>query len=81
MRATHVHAIVTSEAKADKIMNDFKAYSSRGLNKLGGKRGRRWARHGSTRRISGRDRVLAAIRYVIEGQGEQMAVWPEPTTH
>ena len=78
VRATHVHALVTSEARAGKVMTDLKAYASRGLNKLGEKRDRRWARHGSVRRLSGREQVVKAIRYVIEGQGKPMAVWPQP---
>ena len=78
VRTTHVHALVTSEAKVGKVMNDLKAYASRGLNKLGEKRERRWARHGSARRLSGREQVVKATRYVIEGQGKPMAVWPEP---
>jgi len=36
---------------------------------------KRWARHGSTRWLHGRDSVTAAIRYVVEKQGEAMAVF------
>ena len=59
------------------IMNDFKAYASRALNESGETRDERWARHGSTKRISDREHVRRAIRYVLDGQGEQMSVWPE----
>jgi hypothetical protein len=58
-------------------MNDFKAYASRALNRVEGResRLRRWACHGSTRWLW-RDRdVLEAIRYVVEEQGEPMAVF------
>ena len=78
VRTTHVHIVVTSDADVDKMMTDFKAYSSRTLNRFGEKRNKRWARHGSTKRITDREKVIRAIRYVIEGQGQPMAVWPEP---
>ncbi len=78
VRTTHVHVVVTSEEDGEKIMNDFKAYASRALNKRGEKRNKRWARHGSIRRITNRGQLVKAIQYVIEGQGEPMAVWPLP---
>lgn len=57
-------------------MNDFKAYASRKLNRLGGKERRnRWARHGSTRWLWKDQDVRDAIRYVVEEQGEAMAVF------
>ena len=36
---------------------------------------KRWARHGSTRWLLNRDDVAAAIRYVVDRQGEPMAFW------
>ena len=75
VRTTHVHVVVTSEAGGEKLMNDFKAYASRALNKRGEKRNKRWARHGSIRGITNRDQLVKAIRYVIDEQGEPMAVW------
>jgi hypothetical protein len=58
-------------------MNDFKAYSTRALNRSGlDKRdAKRWTRHGSTRRLWKCRDVEAAIRYVIDEQGEPMAVF------
>jgi REP element-mobilizing transposase RayT len=43
VRTNHVHVIVESEARPEKVMNDFKSYSSRALNKL--------ARDGADRRL------------------------------
>ena len=40
VRTTHVHAIVEAESKPEKIMNDFKSYASRSLNRLGATRQR-----------------------------------------
>src|SRR5262249_2529101 len=36
MRTNHVHIIVDAEAPPEKIMNDFKAYASRALNRIEG---------------------------------------------
>ena len=58
-------------------MNDFKSYASRGLNRLerDGPDRKRWARHGSTRWLWKDEDVREAIRYVVEEQGEDMAVF------
>ena len=77
VRSNHVHVSVEAEAPPEKVMNDFKAYASRALNQLEGDApGRkRWAGHGSTRwRWKDRE-VREAIRYVVEEQGQPMAVF------
>jgi hypothetical protein len=58
-------------------MNDLKSYASRGLNRLDPNKlnSKRWARHGSTRWLWKDDDVKKTIRYVIEEQGEPMAVY------
>ena len=35
VRTNHVHAVVEAEVRPEKIMNDFKSYASRELNRLG----------------------------------------------
>jgi REP element-mobilizing transposase RayT len=77
VRSSHVHVIVEGESPPEKVMNDFKAYASRALNRLDGDGlGRkRWARHGSTRWLWRDQDVHDAIRYVVEEQGEPMAVF------
>ena len=72
VRSTHVHAVVEASVRPEKIMNDFKLYASRGLSAAGRKR---WARHGSTRWLWKDRDVRNAIRYVVEEQGEPMAVF------
>ena len=76
-RTNHVHAVVEAEVLPEKIMNHFKSYASRGLNQLGrdGSERKRWARHGSTRWLWKDQDVQEAIRYVVEEQGEPMAVF------
>jgi REP element-mobilizing transposase RayT len=77
VRMNHVHVVVEAEAQPEKVMNDFKRYSSRSLSQLGidEPERERWARHGSTRWLWKDEDVQEAIRYVIEGQGEPMMVF------
>lgn len=75
VRTNHVHVLVEAEALPERVMNDLKSYASRRLNQLGFDKPdrKRWSRHGSTRWLWKRESVLAAIRYVIDKQGQQMA--------
>ena len=77
VRTNHVHVVVEAEVRPEKVMNDFKPYASRGLNRLGrhGSDRKPWARHGSTRWLWKDQDVQDAIRYVVEEQGEPMAVF------
>jgi len=77
VRSSHVHAIVEAETRPERIMNDFKSYASRELNRLGGDRPdrKRWARHGSTRWLWKDEDVKHALQYVIDEQGEPMALF------
>jgi len=77
VRTNHLHLVMEAEAKPERIMNDLKSYASRHLNQLGldEPTRKRWARHGSTRWLWKRENVSAAIRYVVDGQGERMAVF------
>ena len=70
VRTNHVHVVVEAEVQPEKVMNDFKSYASRGLNRLGGGGSdrRRWARHGSTRWWWKNQDVREAIRYVVAAQ-------------
>jgi REP element-mobilizing transposase RayT len=80
VRTNHTHVIVEAEAKPEKIMNDFKSYASRALNKLESDNARRrWAHHGSTRWLWNDQDVWDAIRYVIAEQGEPMAFFVAET--
>lgn len=77
VRMTHVHAVVDADAKPEYVMNSIKAYASRRLNQLTEEEPdrKRWSRHGSTRWLRDREDIAAAIRYVVDGQGEAMAVF------
>ncbi len=58
-------------------MIEFKSYASRELNRLGSDEPdrRRWARHGSTRWLWKDEDVRQALQYVIDEQGEPMALF------
>ena len=77
IRTNHVHAIVEGEATPERMMNDFKSYASRCLNRLNPEEGdrKRWARHGSTRWLWKREQISAALQYVVDEQGEPMALF------
>ncbi len=77
VRSNHVHVIVEAEAQPERIMNEFKSYASRELNRLGsdGPDRKRWARHGSTRWLWKDEDVRQAVEYVIGEQGEPMALF------
>ncbi len=76
VRTTHVHVVVeTGPHSPGEARNLFKRRASQRLNEAGWdkKERRRWARHGHTRPV--RQEAGPAIRYVVEGQGEPLAVW------
>jgi REP element-mobilizing transposase RayT len=77
VRTNYVHVVVEAKVRPEKVMNDFKSCASRGLNRLAGNESdrRRWAHHGSTRWLWKDQDVREAIRYVVEEQGEPMAVF------
>jgi REP element-mobilizing transposase RayT len=77
VRSDHVHLVVEAETVPERVMNDFKVYASRALNRLGldEPNRRRWARHGSTRWLWKPEDVAAAIQYVVAKQGEAMSVF------
>lgn len=77
VRSNHVHVIVEADVRPERIMNELKSWASRGLNRFGsGTPGRkRWVRHGSTRWLWKDRDAIDALKYVIEGQGERMALF------
>jgi REP element-mobilizing transposase RayT len=79
VRTNHVHVVVEADTQPEKAMNAFKSYASRRLKQTGAEvpDRKRWARHGSTRWLFSRDEVAAAIRYVVDSQGERMAVFED----
>jgi REP element-mobilizing transposase RayT len=76
IRCTHAHAVVETTASPHRVIGDFKAYASRRLNLVD--RAARWAGGGNAARLSSREAVEAAVKYVADQQGEPMAVLVAP---
>ena len=75
VRSNHVHVVVAAPGyRAERVMNDFKAYSTRALRRarLLGVDERAWSRHGSTRMLWNEDDIRRACAYVAEGQGRPL---------
>lgn len=77
VRSNHVHIVIHAHVKPEFIMNTFKSYVSRQLNKLNfdNNRVNRWAHHGSTRYLWKEENIETAIKYVIHEQGEAMELF------
>src|SRR5579862_3410175 len=77
VRTNHVHIVLDGDAPAERMMNDLKSYAGRVLNQSGfdPPDRKRWARHGSTRWLLGRRDLESAMKYVLEKQGDPMAVY------
>jgi REP element-mobilizing transposase RayT len=74
VRSTHLHCVVDGVKCPNRAIADLKAHASRALNRTE-KHRKRWAREGSTRRLPNAAAVVAAVRYVVDGQGDAMAVY------
>ena len=79
VRSTHVHVVVDAKEKPEKVMKDFKSYSSRRLTEAGfdDKDRKRWARHGSTTYKWTPDDLYTAVDYVVRGQGDPLMEYHE----
>jgi REP element-mobilizing transposase RayT len=75
VRSNHVHVVLDGDDKPEVMMTQLKSAASRRLNDLDldDPARKRWARHGSTRRLWDRESILKAIAYVVDGQGEAMS--------
>ena len=74
VRTNHVHAVVSAACKPEKILNDFKAYATRGMRAAGlWKRATTlWAEKGSRRYLWKEKSVARAIDYVLHHQGNDL---------
>jgi hypothetical protein len=81
VRTEHAHVVLTAGgADPDRVMTDLKAAASLRLNRAHpADRGRPvWARHGSTRYVWDEVQLAAVVDYVLNQQGEPMAVYRHP---
>jgi REP element-mobilizing transposase RayT len=77
VRSNHVHVVISAECKPEKVMNDLKAWCSRRLREAFHESPDRdrWTQHGSTRFLNYKESFNAAVKYVIDDQGEPMEVY------
>jgi REP element-mobilizing transposase RayT len=74
VRTSHVHVVTSNSGKPERMMDSFKAYSTKALRSasLLGDDGRAWSRHGSTRYLWTDDHISLAVDYVANGQGGEL---------
>lgn len=77
VRSNHAHVVVSAAARPEKVMSDFKAWASRRLREEFGEDADRdrWTQHGSTRYLWTETALAEKVAYVVEGQGNPMAVY------
>lgn len=70
VRTNHVHVVVSGDAAPERMMTDFKRWSTRRLRETGLAEadGNVWARHGSTRYLWEPKYVELACEYVLNRQ-------------
>ena len=79
VRTSHVHLVLVCDTPAERALVACKAAATEALNLADGDLARRrWSRGGSTRGLRSPSAVTAAMRYVVEGQGDPMSVHPGP---
>ncbi|MEP6946221.1 MAG: transposase [Acidobacteriota bacterium] len=74
VRTNHTHVAVSNSGSPERMMDSFKAYSTRALRNEGllDETAKVWSRHGSTRYLWTEDHVSIAVDYVLNGQGGEL---------
>ena len=74
VRTNHAHVVVSAAAKSEKILNDFKAYSTRLLrqNNTWPYGHSPWVNKGSKRNLWSEEHIANASDYVVNGQGDDL---------
>jgi REP element-mobilizing transposase RayT len=74
VRTNHVHVVVNGSGRPERMMDSFKAYSTRELRLAGliGDDLKPWSRRGSTRYLWTEDHIASAVDYVVNGQGDEL---------
>ena len=74
VRTEHAHIVVNNCDKPERMMNSFKAYSTRALRSSGliGPETKVWSRHGSTKYLWTEEHIARAIDYVLNAQGSEL---------
>ena len=74
VRTNHVHSVVSNSGKPERIMDSFKAYSTKALRaaRLLSADGKAWSRHGSTKYLWTEADITNAMDYVLHSQGDEL---------
>jgi REP element-mobilizing transposase RayT len=74
VRTNHVHSVVSGPGRPERIMDSFKAYSTKALRtaRLLGVDDKAWSRHGSTKYLWTDAEIANAIDYVLYSQGDEL---------
>ena len=74
VRTEHAHIVTGNSGKPERMMESFKAYSTKALRAAGliGPYSKPWSRHGSTKYLWTEDHVAKAVEYVLNGQGGEL---------
>jgi REP element-mobilizing transposase RayT len=74
VRTNHAHVVASGSAKPERMMDSFKAYSTKALRGAGliDNDRRPWSRHASTRYLWTDEHINMAVDYVINGQGDEL---------
>ena len=74
VRTNHAHFVVNNGGKVERMMDSFKAYSTKALRaaNLIGEDIKPWSRHGSTRYLWTEKHIQDAVEYVVNGQGDEL---------
>jgi REP element-mobilizing transposase RayT len=76
VRSNHIHVVLNADVSPEIVLHRLKRYASSALNcaNIDGARTKRWTRHGSTRYLWDERNVSVVMHYVVNLQGEPMAV-------
>ena len=74
VRTNHAHVVVSNSGKPERMMDSFKAYSTKALRAAGliDNDRKPWSRHGSTRYLWTEEHIVIAVDYVVNGQGDEL---------
>jgi REP element-mobilizing transposase RayT len=74
MRTNHLHIVVIGPVSPERILGDIKSWTTRRLREQGfiAPDVSPWVRHGSTPYLWTDERLMAAIEYVLTGQGSSL---------
>ena len=77
VRTNHAHVVVSNSDLPEKMMDSFKAYSTKALRRAGliSSAVKPWSRHGSTRYLWTDEHISKAVEYVANGQGDELPVF------